>query len=85
MLEHLDGLYREVILDHFKNPSHSGTLADAQITAEGNNPLCGDDLTFYLKLKADGSTDDCLAKIRFTGTGCAIIQAAASILADGIP
>jgi len=77
MVEQLDELYREVILDHFKNSTHSGELSDAQIRAEGNNPLCGDEMTFYLKL-ANGK----VAQARFTGKGCAISQAAASMLSQ---
>ena len=76
-MEQLDELYREVILDHFKNPSHRGELPDAQIKVDGANPLCGDELTFYLKLH-DGN----LEHVRFRGTGCAISQAAASMLAQ---
>src|SRR3989338_4840356 len=77
MVEQLDELYREVILDHFKNSTHSGELSGAQITAEGNNPLCGDEMTFYLKL-ANGK----IAQARFKGKGCAISQAAASMLSQ---
>jgi nitrogen fixation NifU-like protein len=45
-----DDLYREQILEHYKNPHHFGELADADITQEGDNPLCGDVITLYLKL-----------------------------------
>ena len=76
MVEQLDELYREVILDHFKNPMHSGELPDAHIKAEGANPLCGDELTFYVALD-NGRIHD----IRFRAKGCAISQAAASMLA----
>ena len=75
MIEQLDELYREVILDHFKNPSHTGALPDAQIRVEGANPLCGDEMTLYLKF--DGNR---IAKARFSGKGCAISQASASML-----
>lgn len=77
MLDQLDELYREVILEHFKNPTHSGELPDAQIKVEGNNPLCGDELTFYLHLNQGR-----LEHVRFRGKGCAISQAAASMLAE---
>ena len=77
MVEQLDELYREVILDHFKNSSHSGELSDAQVRAEGTNPLCGDEMTFYLKL-ANGK----VAQARFKGKGCAISQASASMLSQ---
>jgi len=76
MLDQLDELYREVILDHFKSSAHAGELPDAQIHAEGNNPLCGDDLRFDLKL--DGGR---ISQARFRAKGCAISQAAASMLA----
>ena len=75
----LDELYREVILDHFKNPTHAGALPDATVTVDGANPLCGDELTFALKL--DGGR---LARVRFRGKGCAISQAAASMLAGAL-
>ena len=77
VLEQLDELYREVILDHFKSSNHAGELPDAQIKAEGNNPLCGDEMTFFLKL-GDGH----IQQVRFRGKGCAISQAAASMLAQ---
>ncbi len=77
VLEQLDALYRDVILDHFKNSSHAGVLEDAQIKAEGANPLCGDELIFYLLF--DGPK---VAKVRFKGQGCAISQAASSMLAS---
>ena len=76
MLDQLDELYREVILDHFKNSAHHGEIADAQIKQAGANPLCGDEMMFHLKL-ADGR----IAQARFSGKGCAISQAAASMLA----
>ena len=76
MMDQLDELYREVILEHFKNSSHSGELLDAQIQAVGSNPLCGDEVVFYLKLREDRIT-----QARFTGKGCAISQAACYMLA----
>ncbi len=72
-----DTLYREQILEHYKNPHNFGELADADITQEGDNPLCGDVVTLYLKLD-DGKLGD----VRFRGRGCAISQASASILTD---
>ena len=76
MIEQLDELYREVILDHFKNSSHHGEIPNAQIKVIGANPLCGDELTFYMKL-GNGQ----IQQVRFDGKGCAISQAAASMLA----
>ena len=75
MLDQLDELYRDVILDHFKNSSHHGELPEAQIKVTGANPLCGDELVFHVKLN-----DGCIQQVRFAGTGCAISQAAASML-----
>ena len=77
MIEQLDELYREVILDHFKNSTHSGELAGAQIHADGANPLCGDEVTFWLKIESGR-----LVGVRFIGKGCAISQAASSMLAQ---
>jgi nitrogen fixation NifU-like protein len=77
MLDQLDQLYRDVILDHFKHSSHAGTLPTAQIKAEGNNPLCGDELWFDIAM--EGAT---LKQVRFHGKGCAISQAAASMLSQ---
>ncbi len=77
MVEGLDELYRAVILDHFNNSSHAGELPDAHIKASGNNPLCGDELAFALKLSGGR-----VAQVRFKGTGCAISQAASSMLSQ---
>ena len=79
MIEQLDELYREVILDHFKNPTHSGELPGAQIKVDGANPLCGDEMTFHLAMK-----NGHIEQVRFRGKGCAISQAAASMLAQQI-
>jgi nitrogen fixation NifU-like protein len=71
-------LYQEVILDHSRHPRHYGPLDRASHKAEGYNPLCGDRVTIYLKLDADGRVGD----IRFEGKGCAISQASASMMTD---
>jgi nitrogen fixation NifU-like protein len=71
-------LYQEVILDHSRHPRHYGALDDASHKAEGYNPLCGDRVTVYLKLGADGRVAD----IKFEGKGCAISQASASMMTD---
>ena len=76
-MEQLDELYRDVILEHFKNSSYASELSDATITAEGTNPLCGDELTMYLQVEGRRVT-----QARFKATGCAISQAAASMLAE---
>lgn len=77
--EQLRELYRELILDHARNPRHFGKLADATHTAEGINPLCGDKLKLYLRI-VDDQVDD----MRFEGSGCAISVASASLLGDTI-
>jgi nitrogen fixation NifU-like protein len=74
-----DQLYREVILDHYKSPRHHGVLEDADAHAEGQNPLCGDEISVYVKFREDGDTID---EVSFTGRGCAISQAATSMLTD---
>jgi len=71
-------LYQEVILDHSRHPRHYGALDQASHKAEGYNPLCGDRVTVYLKLDADGLVGD----IAFEGKGCAISQASASMMTD---
>ncbi len=76
MIDQLDELYREVILDHFRSPTHAGELPEAQIKFDGANPLCGDELTYHIKL-----SDGRFHAVRFRGKGCAISQAAASMLA----
>jgi nitrogen fixation NifU-like protein len=75
----LDQLYREVILDHYKNPRGHGVLADADATAEGQNPLCGDEVSIFVAFGADGDTID---EVKFAGRGCAISQAATSMLTE---
>jgi nitrogen fixation NifU-like protein len=72
-------MYREVILDHYKNPHGHGLLADADAQAEGMNPLCGDEVTVSLKFAGDGET---IEEVGFEGRGCAISQAATSMLTD---
>jgi len=72
-------LYREVILDHYKNPRQLGHLEHPDLVEAGANPLCGDQLEFSLSF---GRGD--LSDIRFQGTGCSISQASASIMADAV-
>ena len=74
-----DDLYREVILDHYKNPRGHGLLADADAEAEGQNPLCGDEVAVSVRFGADGDT---IEQIMFEGRGCAISQAATSMLTE---
>ena len=75
----MDDMYRDYILDHYKNPRNSGELPGATHTYHDSNPLCGDELTMQLRI-SDGHVDD----VRFSGKGCAISQASASILTDEV-
>jgi nitrogen fixation NifU-like protein len=72
-------LYREVILDHYKNPRGHGVIEGADAEAEGLNPLCGDEVSIYVSLEDDGETID---EVKFSGRGCAISQAATSMLTE---
>ncbi len=72
-----DQMYREYILDHYKNPRNFGRLEGADITHEENNPLCGDVVGMDIKTN-DGTIED----VRFHGRGCAISQASASLLTE---
>jgi nitrogen fixation NifU-like protein len=74
-----DDLYRENILDHYKNPRNHGTIEDADALAEGMNPLCGDEVTMSVRFAADGET---IEDVKFAGRGCAISQAATSMLTE---
>jgi nitrogen fixation protein NifU and related proteins len=74
-----DDLYRENILDHYKNPRNHGEIADADASAEGMNPLCGDEVTITVALADDGET---IADAKFAGRGCAISQASTSMLTE---
>ncbi|HEX2988112.1 MAG TPA: SUF system NifU family Fe-S cluster assembly protein [Chloroflexota bacterium] len=73
-------IYREVILDHYQNPRHHGELADADVSYEDNNPLCGDRIRMQLKV----DKDDRIVDVAFDGQGCAISQASASMLTEEI-
>ncbi len=75
----LESLYREVILDHYKNPRGHGVIEDADAEAEGQNPLCGDEVSVYVAFGEDGETID---DVKFSGRGCAISQAATSMLTE---
>jgi nitrogen fixation protein NifU and related proteins len=74
-----DQLYREVILDHYKNPRGHGLIERADAQAEGQNPLCGDEVSIYVAFAEDGDTID---EVKFSGRGCAISQAATSMLTE---
>jgi len=78
-MSEFDQLYREVILDHYKNPRGHGLLEHADAEAEGQNPLCGDEVSIYVAFGEDGDTID---EVKFSGRGCAISQAATSMLTE---
>ena len=75
----MEDLYRENILEHYKQPRNWGTLEDPDLEFEDNNPLCGDELKVQLRVE-----DDRVADVRFSGHGCAISQASASMTSDEI-
>src|SRR5437867_793396 len=76
-MSELSELYQEVILDHNRQPHNFRALPDADRKAEGYNPLCGDQITIYVKLQGDR-----IADISFQGKGCAISKASASVMTD---
>ena len=75
----MDDLYRDYILEHYRRPHNFGVLENPTATYEGANPLCGDRITLML-----GIRDGVVAEVGFTGRGCAISQASASLLTDEI-
>jgi nitrogen fixation NifU-like protein len=74
-----DEMYREVILDHYKNPRGHGVIEGADAEAEGQNPLCGDEVSIFVQFGPDGQTVD---DVKFRGHGCAISQASTSMLME---
>jgi len=78
-MSELRELYQTVILDHNKNPQNFGALEDANRSAEGYNPLCGDQLRVMLRIE-----DDAVADVRFEGSGCAISTASASLMTQAV-
>ena len=77
-MSEFEQLYRELILDHYKNPRNHGLLDPADARAEGQNPLCGDEVSVSVRL-GDG---DVIEEVGFDGRGCANSQAATSMLTD---
>jgi nitrogen fixation protein NifU and related proteins len=72
-----DDIYREIILDHYRNPRNKGKLPHADVSTHDSNPLCGDEIDIHLKVE-QGKIKD----IKFEGRGCAISQASASMLTE---
>ncbi len=75
----IDELYREVILDHYRNPRRRGTLEGAHVHAEGENPSCGDEFSLDLAVEGGAVTD-----VAIQGQGCSISQASGSMMAEAI-
>jgi nitrogen fixation NifU-like protein len=75
----MDDLYRDYILEHYRRPHNFGVIEDASATYEGSNPLCGDRITMQVVVR-----DGVVERVGFTGRGCAISQASASLLTDEI-
>lgn len=78
-MSELTDLYQELILDHNRRPRNFGALADANRTAKGHNPLCGDKLMLYVRIEGDR-----IAGISFEGSGCAISKASASLMTTAV-
>jgi nitrogen fixation NifU-like protein len=75
----LEDLYREIILDHYKNPRNRGELPEPAISVEGHNPLCGDEITLYLDV-----TDGVIRDVKVSGQGCSISQSSASMMTQAV-
>jgi nitrogen fixation NifU-like protein len=73
----MDSLYRDYILDHYRNPRNYGTLENPDLSYEDDNPLCGDRVRMDFKIR-----DGRIEQVRFSGQGCAISQASASMLTE---
>jgi nitrogen fixation protein NifU and related proteins len=75
----LDEIYKEVILDHYKNPRNKREMPDAELTCSKNNPLCGDEITVYVHAE-DGK----VLEVSFVGQGCSISQSSASMMTEAV-
>jgi nitrogen fixation NifU-like protein len=75
----LDEIYKEVILDHYKNPRNKREMPDAALTCSKNNPLCGDEITVFVQAE-DGKVLD----VSFVGQGCSISQSSASMMTEAV-
>jgi nitrogen fixation NifU-like protein len=76
----MDDLYRDEILEHYRHPHNFGTLEHPDVSQDGSNPLCGDRITLQLAIDEDGV----IRQVAFSGRGCAISQASASMLTDRV-
>src|SRR5205823_14498483 len=75
----LEDLYKEVILDHYKNPRNKRPMAEAELSCSRNNPLCGDEITVFAHVD-----DGRVADVAFQGQGCSISQSSASMLTEAV-
>ena len=75
----LDDIYKEVILDHYKNPRNKHDLPMAELSSTQNNPLCGDEITVFVH-----EVDDTIAEVAFMGAGCSISQSSASMMTEAV-
>ena len=76
----LEDLYQTVILDHSRRPRNFGEMPDATITVDGDNPTCGDEVHLHLRMAEDGKIE----KVSFTGSGCSICMASASMMTQKV-
>ena len=79
MFDDINDLYQQVILDHCKKPRNFHEMPQATCSAQGHNPLCGDQLKLFLSLEGD-----VIKEVTFVGSGCCISKASASLLTDGV-
>ena len=75
----LDDIYKEVILDHYKNPRNKRELVGAELRCHANNPLCGDEITVFAHVEGDT-----VAEVTFQGAGCSISQSSASMMTEAV-
>lgn len=75
----LDDIYKEVILDHYKDPRNKRELPGAELQCHANNPLCGDEITVYAHVEGDR-----VAEVTFQGAGCSISQSSASMMTESV-
>jgi nitrogen fixation NifU-like protein len=75
----LDDIYKEVILDHYKNPRNKRDMPEASLTCSRNNPLCGDEITVFVRAE-DGKVHE----VSFVGQGCSISQSSASMMTEAV-
>ena len=75
----LDDMYKEVILDHYKNPRNKREMPDAELACSKNNPLCGDEITVFVREDGDKVLD-----VAFVGQGCSISQSSASMMTEAV-